>query len=144
MRRIILSIGIPATLISFLTVSALLARRPRHERMYYERAAEVERPETFERARVVMPGAIVEMSHSGCVTVAMPHERSPRAELLLRRSLERCLESYARAAVAAGRNLSDEQRALVDSLNERVHQLSESLDAQYDGPGANRRRYYRR
>lgn len=144
MRRIILSIGIPATLISFLVVSALIARRPTGERLGRSAHDDAPARELVTGARVVMPGAIVEMSRTGCVTVRASGGRLYRQEIRLDRSLERCLENYARAAVAAGRSLSDEQRALVDSLNERVHRLADSLGGGDETPRPHRRRIHYR
>jgi len=144
MRRTILAVGIPATLVSFLAVSALV-RAPRRHHTVYVRASEGvwERSEKVSEARVVMPGAIVEMGGTGCVTVGTNGLSSEDVEQIQRRrALERCLENYARAAVAGARVLSEKQRAIVDSLNERVRVLADSLDRDVltDAPP----RFYRR
>jgi hypothetical protein len=144
MRRTILAVGIPATLVSFLAVSALV-RAPRRHHTVYVRASHGawETSERVSGARVVMPGAIVEMRATGCVTVGTNGFSSDDVEQLQRRrDVERCLENYARAAIAAGRVFSAKQRAMLDSLNERVRVLADSLDrdALTDAPT----RFYRR
>lgn len=144
MRRTILAVGIPATLVSFLAVSALV-RAPRRHHTVYVRASQGAwaTSERISGARVVMPGAIVEMGGTGCVTVGANGLSSEDVEQMQRRrDVERCLENYARAAIAAGRVFSAKQRRMLDSLNERVRVLADSLDreAVADGPT----RFYRR
>lgn len=144
MRRTILAVGIPATLISFLAVSALV-RAPRRHHTVYVRSSQGAwaTSERVSSARVVMPGAIVEMGGTGCVTVGTNGFSSEDVEQIQRRrDVERCLENYARAAVAAGRVFSSKQRRMLDSLNERVRDLADSLDraAEADAPT----RFYRR